>query len=164
MLPGLIRYIDPLLDFSFKKIFGSEPNKHLLISFLNEVFKGRKHIVDLVYGKNDHPGDLKQEGGAIFDVLCVCNQGSNFLIEVQRGKQGNFMNRALFYASRHISGQAPKGKEKDWKYSFADVYVIAILADFTLAIGPKNRFLNHIGLSNLDTGEIFNENFGFIFI
>ena len=65
-VPG--RYIDPLVDFAFKKIFGSEPNKDLLIAFLNEVFRGRKHIADLVYNKNEHPGDLKDEGAAIFDL------------------------------------------------------------------------------------------------
>ena len=47
------RYINPLLDFSFKKIFGSDPNKDLLIDFLNEIFKGRKLIIDLVYNRND---------------------------------------------------------------------------------------------------------------
>ena len=55
--PATGRYIDPLVDFAFKKIFGSEPNKDLLIAFLNEVFKGRKHIADLVYNKNEHPGN-----------------------------------------------------------------------------------------------------------
>lgn len=65
------KYIDPLVDFAFKKIFGSEPNKDLLTAFLNEVFRGRKHIVDLVYNKNEHPGDLKDEGAAIFDLLCT---------------------------------------------------------------------------------------------
>jgi len=34
------RYIDPLVDFAFKKIFGSEPNKDLPSAFLNEVFRG----------------------------------------------------------------------------------------------------------------------------
>lgn len=37
-VPG--KYIDPLVDFAFKKIFGNEPNKDLLIAFLNEVFRG----------------------------------------------------------------------------------------------------------------------------
>ena len=108
------KYIDPLVDFAFKKIFGSEPpdsyrDKDLLISFLNEVFRGRKHIVDLVYNKNEHPGDLKDEGAAIFDLLCTGDKGEQFLIEVQRGKQGYFKERALFYTSRLISGLAPKG-------------------------------------------------------
>lgn len=71
--PG--KYIDLLVDFAFKKIFGSEPNKDLLIAFLNEVFRGRKHIIDLEYDKNEHPGDLKDEGNAIFDLLCTGNSG-----------------------------------------------------------------------------------------
>jgi hypothetical protein len=36
------RFIDPMVDFAFKKIFGTEPNKDLLIAFLNEVLKGRQ--------------------------------------------------------------------------------------------------------------------------
>jgi PD-(D/E)XK nuclease-like transposase len=47
------RYIDPLSDFGFKLLFGSEPNKDLLISFLNELFKDRKHIVDLTCQKRN---------------------------------------------------------------------------------------------------------------
>ncbi|HEY0174914.1 MAG TPA: Rpn family recombination-promoting nuclease/putative transposase [Pedobacter sp.] len=164
MVPGITRYIDPLLDFSFKKIFGSEENKELLISLLNELFRGRKEIIDLVYGKNEHPGDLKGEGGAIFDVLCIADKGGHFLIEVQRGKQRNFMKRALFYAARQISGLAPKGKPKDWKYDFTEVYLIAILDDFTLAIRPPDQYLNDICLCDRYTGEIIHDEFGFIFI
>jgi len=55
-LPQTGKYIDPLVDFAFKKIFGSEPNRDLLIAFLNAVFRGRKQIVDLVFNKNEHPG------------------------------------------------------------------------------------------------------------
>ena len=84
------KYIDPLVDFAFKKIFGSEPNKDLLIAFLNEVFRGRKHIVDLVYNKNEHPGDIKEEGTAVFDLLCTGDNGERFIIEVQRARQGYF--------------------------------------------------------------------------
>lgn len=73
--PTIGTYIDPLTDFAFKKLFGSEPNKDLLIDFLNGVFRGRKHIVDLVYNKNEHPGETVNEGGAIFDLTCTGNDG-----------------------------------------------------------------------------------------
>lgn len=56
-LPAIGKYIDPLVGFTFKKIFGSEPNKDLLIAFLNEVFRGRKIIIDLTYNKNEHHRD-----------------------------------------------------------------------------------------------------------
>ena len=45
------KYIDLLTDFSFKRVFGTDPNKDLLIAFSNEVFRGRKEIKDLVYSK-----------------------------------------------------------------------------------------------------------------
>ncbi|QEC75530.1 Rpn family recombination-promoting nuclease/putative transposase [Mucilaginibacter ginsenosidivorax] len=158
------KYIDPLVDFAFKKIFGSEPNKDLLIAFLNEVFRGRKHIVDLVYNKNEHPGDIKDEGAAIFDLLCTGDSGERFLIEVQRAKQGYFKERALFYTSRLISEQAPKGKRNAWGYNIAEVYLIALLEDFTLEDSPANRYLHDICLCNRDTGEIFYDKLGYTYI
>lgn len=65
-LPPVGKYIDPLADFAFKKIFGTEPNKDLLIAFINAVFRSRKQIVDVVFNKNEHPGELRDEGGVIF--------------------------------------------------------------------------------------------------
>ena len=160
--PG--KYIDPLVDFAFKKIFGSEPNKDLLIAFLNEVFRGRKVIADLVYDKNEHPGDLKNEGAAIFDLLCTGKDGEKFLIEVQRGRQGNFKDRALFYTSRLISGQAPKGRREEWAYNLTEVYLVALLEDFTLQINSGVEYLHDICLCNRDTGEIFYDKLGYIYL
>ena len=131
--PSTTKYVDPLVDFAFKKIFGSEPNKDLLIAFLNEVFRGQKHIADLVYNKTEHPGDLQDEGGAIFDLLCTGNNGEQFIIEVQRGRQGFFKERALFYTSRLISGQAPKGRRSEWAYNLSGVYLIALAGRFYLS-------------------------------
>ncbi|MDB4918854.1 Rpn family recombination-promoting nuclease/putative transposase [Mucilaginibacter sp.] len=160
--PG--KYIDPLVDFAFKKIFGSEPNKDLLIAFLNEVFRGRKHIIDLVYNKNEHHGDIKDEGAAIFDLLCTGDNGEQFLIEVQRGRQGNFKERALFYTSRLISDQAPRGRRSEWAYNLTEVYLVALLEDFTLQISPGKEYLHDICLCNRETGEIFYNKLGYIYL
>jgi predicted transposase/invertase (TIGR01784 family) len=161
-LPG--KYIDPLVDFAFKKIFGSEPNKDLLIAFLNEVFRGRKVIVDLVYNKNEHPGDVKDEGDAIFDLLCTGDKGDKFIIEVQRGRQGYFKERALFYTSRLISEQAPKGKRSEWAYNLTEVYLVALLEDFTLGVDESDRYLHNISLCNNETGKIFYDKLGYTYI
>jgi len=161
-VPG--RYIDPLVDFAFKKIFGSEPNKDLLIAFLNEVFRWRKVIIDLTYNKNEHHGDLKDEGAAIFDLLCTGDKGENFIIEIQRGRQGYFKERALFYTSRLISDQAPKGKRNEWAYNLTEVYLIALLEDFTLEVGSTNEYLHDICLCNRDTGKIFYDKLNYTYI
>ena len=162
--PTIGTYIDPLTDFAFKKLFGSEPNKDLLIDFLNGVFRGRKLIVDLVYNKNEHPGETVNEGSAIFDLTCTGNDGEQFIIEVQRGKQGNFKQRAIFYTSRLVSEQAPKGRRSEWAYDVKEVYLIALLEDFSLDTGNDQEFLHDICLSNRETGKVFYEGLGYIFI
>ena len=83
-------FIDLTSDFGFKKLFGEEPNKDLLLSFLNEVFQGRKWIQDLKYTPNEALGDGLDEGHAIFDLVCTGSDGEKFIIEVQCAKQTHF--------------------------------------------------------------------------
>jgi predicted transposase/invertase (TIGR01784 family) len=118
----------------------------------------------LVYNKNEHPGDLKDEGAAIFDLLCTGDKGERFLIEVQRARQGHFKERALFYTARLISDQAPKGNRKAWAYNISEVYLIALLEDFTLEDSPAGAYLHDICLCNRDTGEIFYDKLGYTYI
>lgn len=163
-VPKVGKYIDPLVDFAFKKIFGTEPNKDLLLAFLNAVFRGRKHIVDLVFNKNEHSGDLKHEGSAIFDLLCTGENGEQILIEVQRARQTRFKERALFYTSRLISEQAPKGDRAAWGYNISEVYLIALLENFGLEDVPSLQYLHDICLCNRDTGEVFYNKLGYTYI
>ena len=158
------KFIDPLVDFAFKKIFCTEPNKDLLIAFLNGVFRGSKHITDLIYSKNEHPGDTAAEGGAIFDLLCIGDKGENFIIEVQRGKQEHFKQRTLFYTSRLISDQAPKGRRADWAYNVTEVYLIAILEDFVLEDSPADSYIHDVSLCYNQSGKIFNHQLGYTYI
>ncbi len=158
------KYIDPLVDFAFKKIFGSEPNKDLLIALLNEIFRGRKQILDLVYNKNEYPGDNDSIGGAIFDLTCTGHDGETFLIEIQRSSQSNLKQRMLYYASRLISDMAPKGKRKLWNYAITEVYVIVLLDGFTMADSSGERYLHDICLCNRENGEVFYEGLGFIYL
>ena len=158
------RYIDILTDFGFKLVFGSEPNKDLLIHFLNELFKGHKHIQDIEYFKNEFQGSGESEGGVIFDLLCTGKDGERFLLEVQRAKQEFFIQRAVAYTSRLISEQIPRGKRKEWRYDIDEVYMIAILETFTTAKTDDKRYIRRINLCDRETMDVFYEGFGFIFI
>ena len=157
-------YIDPFVDWSFKRLFASHESKSILIGLLNHLFKGRKYITAIEYRQNEHHGENVEEGGAVFDVYCTDADGSNFIIEIQRGYQENFKERALFYASRAISEQAPKGGRKKWAYDITEVYVIAFLEDFRLPGGIKSEYVQDICLANRHTGKIFYDKLGFIFI
>eukprot|EP01133_Synstelium_polycarpum_P010486 gene10486-12207_t len=163
-MTNLKKYIDLSLDFSFKKIFGTEPNKDLLISFLNEVFKGRKHIIDLVYNKNEHHGENKEEASAVFDLLCTGNRGEKFLIEVQHSNPVNFKKRALYYTSRLVSEQAPKGNIREWKYDVTEIYFVAVLEKLEKELSGELRYFHDICLCYRETGEVFYEGLAYIYI
>jgi predicted transposase/invertase (TIGR01784 family) len=119
------KYINPFTDFGFKKLFGTEPNKDLLIDFLNEVIlpQNRK-ITDLTYSKNDHPGGTESDRSAIFDLYCIGSNNERFVVEMQKAKQDYFKDRSVFYASFPIQEQAKVG---GWNYQLSDVFTVGIL-------------------------------------
>lgn len=163
--PIIRKFIDPTTDFGFKKIFGSYPNRDLLIALLNQIFRGRKEIVELVYNKNEHVGDTEEIGGVIFDLTCTANNGEQFIIEVQRSAQINLKRRMLYYGSKLISDQAPKGKRKEWNYAIPEVYVIVLMDGFAMPdCDDSGRYLHDICLCNRENGKVFYEDLGFIYL
>lgn len=85
------KYINPFTDYGFKKLFGEEPNKDLLLDFLNELLKEEQgQITDLTYLKNEHLGKTETDRKAIFDLYCENEKGEKFIVELQKSKQ-NFL-------------------------------------------------------------------------
>ncbi len=81
------KYIDFFTDYGFKRIFGEEANKSLLIDFLNELLKDQEApITDLIYMKNKRLGTLEIDRKAIFDLYCTNEKGEKFVIELQRAR------------------------------------------------------------------------------
>lgn len=156
------RFIDPLSDFGFKHLFGNEPNKDILIDFLNQLFKGEKEISDVAYSPTEHPGEDKDVKKVVFDLLCTGQNGEQFLIEMQKGDQPNFKDRAVFYASRLINEQFPRGGSY-WKTELKEVYVIGIL-DFTLEDSTPNQYLHNVALTDVNTGKHFYKKLGYKFL
>jgi len=104
------RYINPFTDFGFKKLFGTELNKDLLIDFLNEVvLPQNKKIADLKYRSNEHMGQTELDRKAIFDLYCMSSNGERFIVEMQKAKQNYFKDRSVFYSTFPIQEQAQTG-------------------------------------------------------
>jgi predicted transposase/invertase (TIGR01784 family) len=162
MQPKPGRFIDPLSDFGFKRLFGNEPNKDILIDFLNQLFKGQKEIEDLTYNSTEYAGDNGKFKKIFFDLLCTGKNGEQFIIEMQRAEQRNFSDRAVFYTSRLINEQLPKGASH-WNIELKEVYLIAIL-EFNFKHNTSDRYLHNVSLTNTDTGEIFYNKLGYKFL
>ena len=119
------KYLNPFTDFGFKKLFGSEPNKDLLIDFLNQLLPPQHQIQDLTYVRNEMLGDTALDRGAVFDIYCVSPSGERFIVEMQKVKQLYFKDRSVFYATWPIREQAQRGDA--WDFKLAAVYLVGIL-------------------------------------
>lgn len=149
------RYISLLTDFGFKRIFGTDPNKELLINFLNSLFDGEEVIKDVKYLNSENVGDVYTERKAIFDVYCENEKGEKFIVEMQNAYQTYFKDRSLFYSTFPIREQAPKGS--DWNFCLKKVYVVALLnykmSDDTF---DSSDTIHTIALMDTKTNKVFN--------
>lgn len=157
------RYISLLTDFGFKRIFGSKPNKDLLINFLNSLFEGEQVITDVSYLNSEHVGDAYAERKAIFDVYCENEKGEKFIVEMQNAYQKFFKDRSLFYSTFPIREQASKGH--DWNFELKHVYAIALL-NFDLHDDAFDKDdINHdVGLLDKKTHRVFNDKLSFKYV
>ncbi len=118
------RYINPYTDFGFKKLFGEEANKDLLVDFLNQLLPVEHTIVELRFKNSEQSGDIKADRRAIFDIHCENERGDTFIVEMQKAKLKFFKDRSLFYSTFPIKDQAEKG---DWDFKLKPGYCVAML-------------------------------------
>ncbi|MEA3317995.1 MAG: Rpn family recombination-promoting nuclease/putative transposase [Bacteroidota bacterium] len=157
------KYINPFTDYGFKKLFGEEPNKDLLLDFLNELLKEEQgKIVDLTYLKSEHLGTTEIDRKAIFDLYCENEKGEKFIVELQKSKQNFFKDRTVYYSTFPIREQA---KRADWNYELKAVYTIAIL-DFVFNDDKNdpNKFRYDIKLTDQETKKVFYDKLTFIYL
>ena len=157
------RYISLLTDFGFKRIFGTKPNKDLLINFLNSLFEGFQVIKDVKYLNSEHVGDVFAERKAIFDVYCENEKGEKFIVEMQNAYQKYFKDRSLFYSTFPIREQAPKGA--DWNFKLDHVYTVALLNfDLEDEAFDKDDINHDVGLLDKKTHKVFNDKLSFKYV
>ena len=123
------RYINPYTDFGFKRLFGEEANKDLLIDFLNSLLPTRHQVKTLTFQNLEQLGIISADRKAVYDIFCTAENGEQFIVEMQKAKQKWFKDRALFYLTFPIREQAPKGPVggEEWNYELQAVYLIALL-------------------------------------
>ncbi len=79
------KYVNPFTDYGFKRLFGEEPNKDLLLDFLNELLRDEQGpITALTYLKNENLGSTDLDRKAIFDIYCENERGEKFIVELQK--------------------------------------------------------------------------------
>ena len=179
----MAQFINPFTDFGFKKIFGEEISKDLLISFLNELLKGEQEIKDITFLNNENLPEFVTERAVIYDIFCTTNTGEQIIVEMQYRRQANFKDRALYYVSKAIAAQGVMGP--DWQFDIKTVYGVFFM-NFTFdrakrgycyhdgalpesdsptpTLQKKEKLRTDIILADRDTGELFNGKLRQIFL
>jgi predicted transposase/invertase (TIGR01784 family) len=157
------KYINPFTDFGFKKIFGEEASKPLLLDFLNALLLLPTKITALTFKNTEQLGQTDADRKAIYDIYCENENGEKFIVELQKAKQNYFRERTIYYSTFPIREQAEKG---DWNYNLKAVYCIGIL-DFVFDDyendSEKNEVVHTIKLKN-QHGKTFYEKLTYLYL
>ena len=154
------RFINPRVDWAFKRIFGSEDTKDCLITFLNGLFEGEFVIEDVTFAKTEKLGLRKDDRGVVFDVYCLTDQGKHIIVEMQKKEQTYFVDRALYYTARAITGQGVRGI---WDYHLAPVYTVCFM-DFVSDDPLLTGFRNDFALMDLQTRTRVSDNMRIVYL
>jgi predicted transposase/invertase (TIGR01784 family) len=157
------KYVNPFTDFGFKKIFGEEASKPLLIDFLNALLPQPQKIINLHFKNTEQLGQTDTDRKAIYDIFCENENGEKFIVELQKAKQNYFKERTIYYSTFPIREQAEKG---EWNFNLKAVYCVGIL-DFTFddyeTEPEKSEVVHTIKLKN-QNGKTFYDKLTYIYL
>lgn len=157
------KYVNPFTDFGFKKIFGEEASKPLLIDFLNALLPENKRIAGLTFKNTEQLGQTNLDRKAIYDIYCEAKSGEKFIVELQKAKHNFFKDRTIYYSTFPIREQAEKG---DWNYNLQAIFCVGIL-DFTFddyeTEPEKSEVVHTIKLKN-QHGKIFYDKLTYLYL
>jgi predicted transposase/invertase (TIGR01784 family) len=127
-------FADPKTDFVFKRIFGSEVHKPLLIELLNALLEleGDHRIVDLEYLSPAQHVPVEELKLSLVDVKCHDQRGRHYVVEMQVLKVEGFEKRVVYNTSKAYVTQLRAGED----YPGLDDVVGVTICDFLLWPGP----------------------------
>ena len=158
------KYINPFTDWGFKRLFGQEFSKDLLISFLNDLLVGELQVKNVVFKDKEELPSTKDQRGIIYDVYCETDKGERFILEMQNRWQPNFLDRSICYACRSVLEQVDKGKkERENAYRFLPIYTVCFM-NYMPDHEELSKFRTDIVLADKESGEIASNKLRFIYL
>lgn len=119
------RFINPFTDIGFKRIFGQEFSKPLLIDFLNNLLSGEQVVTEVTFLDKERPSVFQDGRTIIYDIYCQTSSGDHIIVEMQNKLERNFKERTLFYAAEAIVRQGERGNK--WQYNVNAVYLVSFI-------------------------------------
>jgi predicted transposase/invertase (TIGR01784 family) len=140
--------INPRIDFAFKKLFGSEENKDLLIGLINSIIEPNDKIEEVTLRNPYNLADYLQDKMSILDIKAVDEKGVVFNVEMQIGEDLNFDKRSIYYWSKLVTEQLSEGM----MYRQLNKTISINILDFNI-IDNENGYHNTYKILNEKTGK-----------
>jgi predicted transposase/invertase (TIGR01784 family) len=128
---SITKFLDPKNDVAFRRIFGSEKNKDILIHFINDILelKERDKIKEITFLPTIAVPEIAAKKQSVVDVLCKDENGVQLIIEMQVAPQEGFEKRAQYYAAKAYSRQLNKGKKEGARYIDLKAVIFIAISD-----------------------------------
>lgn len=162
---ALSKFLDPKNDIAFRKIFGSEEHKDILIHFINDILEleGISKIEEVEFLSTIQDPEIAAKKQSIVDVLCRDISGTQIIVEMQVAPTKGFEKRAQYYAAKAYSRQLNKGQEEDGKYENLKEVIFIAIADYVV-FPDKTEFKSDHVILDKNTHEHNLQDFSFTFI
>lgn len=162
---ALSRFLDPKNDIAFRKIFGSEEHKDILIHFINDILglKGNEQVQDVTFLSPIQDPEIAYKKQSIVDVLCKDNNGVQMIVEMQIAPTKGFEKRAQYYAAKAYSRQLNKGQGEDGKYYNLKEVIFIAISDYVIFPDKEAYKSDHVILDKISYEHDLRD-FSFTFI
>jgi len=160
----MAKYLDPKVDFLFKKIFGE--NKDLLISFLNSFLplENDREVVEIEYLSPELVPLTPLGKNSIVDVRCTDNHGRAFIVEMQSEWTNIFRKRLIVNGSKAIIKQLDKKSEKDDAKRFQEKQPVYVLAAVNSTFSDGNDWYHVLKIINPKNHSVVLDGLEFILL
>ncbi|MBS0621852.1 MAG: PD-(D/E)XK nuclease family transposase [Verrucomicrobia bacterium] len=155
-----MRFLDPTNDYAFRKIFGDERKKEILISFLNSILErqGEGLIVEVDLLNPYQAPHLEGAKETILDIRCHDQKGHEYIVEMQVLKQQFFDKRVLYYASKAYSCQLSQGED------YGRLHPVIFLGILNFQFTNNHHWISNHRIYDVETKEHKLQDFDFTFI
>ena len=155
-----MQFVDMTNDIAFRKIFGNENKKIILISFLNAVLKleGNSHIVEVEILNPYQLPIIKNLKASIIDVRARDKQGNTYIVEMQVSEPDGLDKRLLYYVSKDYSQQIESGQQ------YPRLRPVIFIGIFDFLFTKETKYLSHHTVCDVEDGERVIKDMDFYFI
>jgi len=140
--------INPKIDFAFKKLFGSENNKDLLISLINSIISEDEKIKSVQLRNPYNLADYRAGKMSILDIKAEDEKGHWYNIEMQIGEDLNYDKRAIYYWSKMVTEQLSEGM----MFKHLNKTISINILDFNI-VEANSNYHNLYKILNVETGK-----------